>query len=229
MKRIHQDLGFIDLAGNKSGEVVRVYLPADANCLLAVAQKALQESNVCNIILLREIGAMAASLGGVDVLAFTGGIGEHDDPLRQEVVSALGRTLNPRASAPRPQPPGSRAGGPGHNGQQVMELVLTRCKTTAFGLMSYLLPPTATPRPRSATPRVCVFLPPSTAITPNSVAPQGRRLWRQKTMSCSPISRWTRWSQRARLRRNEFGPDAPWLGDRLPTPAVRAPVRATQS
>ncbi len=40
--------------------------------------------------LLREIGAMAASLGGVDVLAFTGGIGEHDEALRQEVVSALG-------------------------------------------------------------------------------------------------------------------------------------------
>lgn len=39
--------------------------------------------------LLREIGAMAASLGGVDVLAFTGGIGEHDDALRHEVVSAL--------------------------------------------------------------------------------------------------------------------------------------------
>jgi len=39
--------------------------------------------------LLREIGAMAASLGGVDVLAFTGGIGEHDEALRQEVVSAL--------------------------------------------------------------------------------------------------------------------------------------------
>jgi hypothetical protein len=33
----------------------------------------------------------------------------------------------------------------------------------------------------------------------------------------------------ARLRRNEFGPGAPWLGDRLPTPADRAPVRATQS
>jgi xylulose-5-phosphate/fructose-6-phosphate phosphoketolase len=46
----HQDPGFIDLAGNKSGEVVRVYLPADANCLLAVAEVALQETNVCNII-----------------------------------------------------------------------------------------------------------------------------------------------------------------------------------
>jgi xylulose-5-phosphate/fructose-6-phosphate phosphoketolase len=46
----HQDPGFIDLAGNKSGEVVRVYLPADANCLLAVAEEALMETNVCNII-----------------------------------------------------------------------------------------------------------------------------------------------------------------------------------
>jgi xylulose-5-phosphate/fructose-6-phosphate phosphoketolase len=46
----HQDPGFIDLAGNKSGEVVRVYLPADANCLLAVAEEALLETNVCNII-----------------------------------------------------------------------------------------------------------------------------------------------------------------------------------
>jgi xylulose-5-phosphate/fructose-6-phosphate phosphoketolase len=46
----HQDPGFIDLAGNKSGEVVRVYLPPDANCLLAVAEEALVETNVCNII-----------------------------------------------------------------------------------------------------------------------------------------------------------------------------------
>ncbi|MCT0212018.1 phosphoketolase family protein [Synechococcus sp. CS-1327] len=46
----HQDPGFIDLAGNKSGEVVRVYMPADANCLLAVAEEAFLETNVCNII-----------------------------------------------------------------------------------------------------------------------------------------------------------------------------------
>ncbi|MEY4825486.1 MAG: hypothetical protein RLZZ430_1136 [Cyanobacteriota bacterium] len=46
----HQDPGFIDLAGNKKGSVTRVYLPADANCLLAVAEEALQETNVVNII-----------------------------------------------------------------------------------------------------------------------------------------------------------------------------------
>jgi xylulose-5-phosphate/fructose-6-phosphate phosphoketolase len=46
----HQDPGFIDLTGNKSGDVVRVYLPADANCLLAVAEEALVEPDVCNLI-----------------------------------------------------------------------------------------------------------------------------------------------------------------------------------
>jgi acetate kinase len=33
---------------------------------------------------------MAASLGGVDVLALTGGIGEHDGTLRDELAQALG-------------------------------------------------------------------------------------------------------------------------------------------
>lgn len=46
----HQDPGFIDLAGNKKGTVTRVYLPADANTLLAVAEVALEELNVANII-----------------------------------------------------------------------------------------------------------------------------------------------------------------------------------
>jgi len=37
----------------------------------------------------RETGAMAACLGGLDVLAFTGGIGEHDAVLRGEVCDRL--------------------------------------------------------------------------------------------------------------------------------------------
>ena len=40
--------------------------------------------------LLQEIGAMAASLGGVDLIALSGGIGEHDDELRRELEQALG-------------------------------------------------------------------------------------------------------------------------------------------
>jgi acetate kinase len=39
--------------------------------------------------LLQAIGAMAASLGGVDRIALTGGIGEHDEALRQELTDAL--------------------------------------------------------------------------------------------------------------------------------------------
>ncbi|MCP9786170.1 acetate/propionate family kinase [Cyanobium sp. N5-Cardenillas] len=39
--------------------------------------------------LLQGIGAMAASLGGVDVIALTGGIGEHDRALGQELEAAL--------------------------------------------------------------------------------------------------------------------------------------------
>lgn len=40
--------------------------------------------------LVRELGAMLAVLGGVDLLAFTGGIGEHDAQLRADAVAALG-------------------------------------------------------------------------------------------------------------------------------------------
>ncbi len=39
--------------------------------------------------LLQGIGAMAASLGGVDVIALTGGIGEHDRALGKELEAAL--------------------------------------------------------------------------------------------------------------------------------------------
>lgn len=38
----------------------------------------------------REVGAMTACLGGLDVLAFTGGIGENDAQLRLEVCTRLG-------------------------------------------------------------------------------------------------------------------------------------------
>lgn len=37
----------------------------------------------------KEIGALSASVGGLDVLAFTGGIGEHDAVLRSQVAQAL--------------------------------------------------------------------------------------------------------------------------------------------
>ena len=39
--------------------------------------------------LCREIGAMAASLGGIDALVFTAGIGENCPPLRAQVCAQL--------------------------------------------------------------------------------------------------------------------------------------------
>jgi len=46
----HQDPGFIDVALNKKADIVRVYLPPDANTLLAVAHHALGTWNRINII-----------------------------------------------------------------------------------------------------------------------------------------------------------------------------------
>jgi len=46
----HQDPGFIDLAVNKKAEVVRVYLPPDANCLLSVMDHCLRSRHYVNIV-----------------------------------------------------------------------------------------------------------------------------------------------------------------------------------
>jgi xylulose-5-phosphate/fructose-6-phosphate phosphoketolase len=41
----HQDPGFIDHVANKKAEIVRIYLPPDANCLLSVADHCLRSRN----------------------------------------------------------------------------------------------------------------------------------------------------------------------------------------
>ncbi|HVK03647.1 MAG TPA: phosphoketolase family protein [Armatimonadaceae bacterium] len=46
----HQDPGFIDHVVNKKAEVVRVYLPPDANCLLSVADHCLRSRDKINVI-----------------------------------------------------------------------------------------------------------------------------------------------------------------------------------
>jgi len=46
----HQDPGFIDVAMNKKADVVRVYLPPDANTLLSVADHCLRSRNYVNVI-----------------------------------------------------------------------------------------------------------------------------------------------------------------------------------
>jgi len=46
----HQDPGFIDLVTNKSPSVTRIYLPPDANTLLAVADQCLRSTDCVNVI-----------------------------------------------------------------------------------------------------------------------------------------------------------------------------------
>jgi xylulose-5-phosphate/fructose-6-phosphate phosphoketolase len=46
----HQDPGFIDHVVNKKAEIIRVYLPPDANCLLHVTERCLRSRNLVNVV-----------------------------------------------------------------------------------------------------------------------------------------------------------------------------------
>jgi xylulose-5-phosphate/fructose-6-phosphate phosphoketolase len=46
----HQDPGFLDVVANKSPNIVRIYLPPDANCLLSVGDHCLRSVNYVNVI-----------------------------------------------------------------------------------------------------------------------------------------------------------------------------------
>src|SRR5262245_13102652 len=46
----HQDPGFVDLVANKKAEIIRIYLPPDANCLLWVMDQCLHTYDRINVI-----------------------------------------------------------------------------------------------------------------------------------------------------------------------------------
>jgi xylulose-5-phosphate/fructose-6-phosphate phosphoketolase len=46
----HQDPGFIDLVVNKKADIIRVYLPPDANTLLCIADRCLRSRDLVNVI-----------------------------------------------------------------------------------------------------------------------------------------------------------------------------------
>ena len=46
----HQDPGFLDVVTNKSADVVRIYLPPDANCLLSTADHCFRSVDYVNVI-----------------------------------------------------------------------------------------------------------------------------------------------------------------------------------
>ena len=47
----HQDPGFLDHVANKKADVVRLYLPPDANCLLSVFDHCIQSRNYINVMI----------------------------------------------------------------------------------------------------------------------------------------------------------------------------------
>lgn len=77
-------------------------LSADMRTLRASHEPAAREAiALFTHRVIREAGALLAVLGGIDLLAFTGGIGEHDARLRADVAGALafaGVALDPAAN-----------------------------------------------------------------------------------------------------------------------------------
>ncbi len=54
----HQDPGFLDLVANKKADIVRIYLPPDANTLLSVTDHCLRSRNYINVIVAGKQPAM---------------------------------------------------------------------------------------------------------------------------------------------------------------------------
>jgi xylulose-5-phosphate/fructose-6-phosphate phosphoketolase len=71
----HQDPGFIDHVANKKAEVIRVYLPPDANTLLSVADHCLRSRNYVNVIVAGKQPALNYLSMEEAVLHCTRGIG----------------------------------------------------------------------------------------------------------------------------------------------------------
>jgi xylulose-5-phosphate/fructose-6-phosphate phosphoketolase len=74
----HQDPGFIDHVVNKKAEVVRVYLPPDANCLLSVADHCLRSRDYVNVIVAGKQPALDYLTMDEAILHCTRGIGIWD-------------------------------------------------------------------------------------------------------------------------------------------------------
>jgi xylulose-5-phosphate/fructose-6-phosphate phosphoketolase len=89
----HQDPGFIDHVVNKSSDLIRVYLPPDANCLLSTADHCLRTRDYVNVIVAGKQPAMQF-LGMEDAIAHcTRGLGiwgwaSNDDGVVPDVVMA---------------------------------------------------------------------------------------------------------------------------------------------
>jgi xylulose-5-phosphate/fructose-6-phosphate phosphoketolase len=74
----HQDPGFIDHVVNKKAEIIRVYLPPDANTLLAVAAHCLESRDLVNVIVAGKQPAVQYLTMDEAILHCTRGVGIWD-------------------------------------------------------------------------------------------------------------------------------------------------------
>jgi acetate kinase len=90
-----------DALEHRSG-LVALAGTADMRAVLASGEPAARLALAVYVHRLRrEIAAMAAALGGLDALAFTGGVGEHAAPVRAAALGGLaflGAALDPEAN-----------------------------------------------------------------------------------------------------------------------------------
>ena len=87
----HQDPGFIDHVVNKKAEIIRVYLPPDANTLLSVADHCLRSRNYVNVIVAGKQPALQYLSMDAAILHCTRGIGiwewaSNDEDAEPDVV-----------------------------------------------------------------------------------------------------------------------------------------------
>ena len=82
----HQDPGFIDVVMNKKAQIVRVYLPPDANCLLAVMDQCMRSRHLVNVVIagkhpapqwLNMDAAAQHCAAGIGIWEWAGNEGEH--------------------------------------------------------------------------------------------------------------------------------------------------------
>ena len=97
----HQDPGFIDHVVNKKAEVIRVYLPPDANTLLSVTDHCLRSRDYINVIVAGKQPAPQWLNMDQALKHCTAGIGiwewasnDNEDILRREIPSLKVRVIN---------------------------------------------------------------------------------------------------------------------------------------
>ena len=116
----HQDPGFLDHVINKKADIVRVYLPPDANCLLSVFDHCLRSRHYVNVVVAGQARPAAVADDGRGDRALHGrhrhlAVGEqrsgrrarrgHGVLRRHADVGDPGRGVDPARASARPQDP----------------------------------------------------------------------------------------------------------------------------